>query len=100
MIQNNSIIQAAMIGSTQQLQCVSALASTNVGQFIAPNGSDISNDSSVVTSGDASDPGFVSLQLSSFINNNQGVYTCIIPDEYGVQQYLHVGIYYGRFNSK
>ena len=70
-----------------------------VGKFVTPDGNDITNDSSIVTVGDTSDPGFISLQLSWFTRSNPGVYTCIIPDENGVLQYLHVGIYYGRFNG-
>ena len=90
-----------MMGNSQQLQCVSASATVRMVQFVAPNGTDISNDSSTVTFGDANDPGFLSVQLtSSSINAHQGVYTCIIPDEDGVVQYLHVGIYYGRLNSR
>ncbi len=99
MVQNNSIIQPVM---ANQLQCISASKSANVGQFVAPNGNDITNNSSIVTVGNSRSPGFISLELNStsFTRNNQGVYSCIIPDENGIQQFLHVGIYYGSFNSK
>ena len=98
-IQNNSIVQTTSSNSIGQLQCLSASKSANVGQLLAPDGSDITNDSSIVTIGSITDPGFVSLELQSFLPNNQGVYTCIIPDENGIQQYLHTGIYSGRFNG-
>lgn len=98
LVKNNSIIQATT-GTIRELECISASESADVGQFIAPNGNDITNDSSTVTVGNLSDPGFVSLQLASFTRSNPGVYTCIIPVENGVLQYLHVGIYYSRFNG-
>ena len=81
----------------RELNCISASRSADIGQFIAPNGNDITNDSSV-TIGDGSDPGHVSIQLQS--GGEEGVYSCVIPDENDVEQYLHVGIYYGAFNSK
>ena len=102
MIQNNSIIQTTSTGRIGKLECISALKSANVGRLIAPNGNDITNVSSIVTIGNISDPGFISLELQndiSFAINNQGVYTCIIPDENEIVKYLHIGIYYGRFNS-
>ena len=68
-----------------------------MGQLVAPNGMDITNDSSIVTVGNISDPGFISLQLQNI--SNEGVYSCVIPDQDGIEQYLHIGIYYGRFNS-
>lgn len=72
-----------------------------MGRFIAPNGNDITNDSSIVTLGNITDPGFLSLELrnTTYLSVNQGVYSCVIPDENGVQQYLHTGVYIGRFNS-
>lgn len=102
MIQDNSIIQAASTDSIGQLQCISASRTANEGRLIAPNGNDITNNTSVVTVGNMTDPGFVSLELqnsAAFATNNQGVYSCILPDENGVEQYLHAGIYFGRFNS-
>ena len=101
MIQNNSIIQEVSSSSIGQLECISASKSAHVGRLLAPNGNDITNASSIVTVGGTSNPGFLSLGLQSttYLTSNQGVYTCIIPDENGVQQYLHIGIYVGRFNG-
>ncbi len=101
-IQNNSIIQTTATGRIGQLQCISASGSTDVGQLIAPNGNDITNLSSIVSFENITDPGVIVLDLendASFTASNQGVFTCIIPDENGEQQYLYIGIYYGRFNS-
>ncbi len=102
LVQNNSIIATTTTGRIGELQCISASRSADVGRLIAPNGNDITNNTSIVTVGSITDPGFISLELQnsiSFIRSNQGVYTCIIPDENGTQQYLHTGIYYGGFNS-
>lgn len=87
-----------MTGINRELECISASESAHIGQFIAPNGNDITNDS-IVAVGDSSDPGFVSLQLATFTRDNPGVYTCIIPDEKGIWHHLHVGIYNSRFNG-
>ena len=99
-VQNNSIIRLAVTNTVRELECISAAESAGVGQFIAPNGNDITGNSSIVSVGDSTDPGFVSLQLASFIRDNPGVYTCIIPDGTGIWQHLHVGIYHSTFNGK
>jgi hypothetical protein len=99
-IQNNSIVQISAPGTVGQLQCISASRLNNIGQIVAPNRNDITNHPSIVTTGNITDPGFLSLDFTSLTRSDQGVYTCIIPDENGVQQYLHFGIYYGRLNGK
>lgn len=98
-VQNNSIVQLSRTGNIGQLQCISASTSADVGQIIAPNGTDITNDSSTVTIGDIADPGYISLELEDIVPTNQGIYRCIIPDEDGVQQTLHIGLSYGPFNG-
>ena len=98
-LQNNSIVQLSRTGSIGQLQCISASTSPGVGQFVAPNGTDITNASSIITIGNSTDPGYISLELQDIVATNQGVYKCVIPDENGVEQHLHVGISYGPFNG-
>ena len=98
MVRNNSIVQIATSDSVTELECISASGLADVGQFVSPNGNDLTNDSAMVTVGGVTDPGFASLQLASYTRSNPGVYTCVIPDENGVLQHLHVGIY-GRFNG-
>ena len=48
-------------------------------------------------------PSYVGLQLRagwSLSTSNEGVYTCLIPDENGIQQTLHIGIYhYGYYGE-
>ena len=102
LVQNNSIVLAISASNSREFRCISASKSANVGQLVAPNGNVITNNSLIVTVGGPANLGLVSLQLQNsetFATNNQGVYSCIIPDENGVQQYLHFGIYFGRFNS-
>jgi len=99
LIQNNSIIRT---GSISKLQCISASNTPNIGEMVAPNGDDITSDSTMVTVGGSADPSYLTLDLqtnASFIRSNQGVYTCIIPDKNDDMQYLHVGVYYSGFNS-
>ena len=78
----------------------------DVGSWIAPSGQDITNsniDPFDVIVGDVSNPGYLSiLQASghSLTTSFQGIYTCILPDENGVERQIHVGIYPRGFNSK
>jgi hypothetical protein len=77
-----------------------------VGQWIAPDGSNITDDTSDlfnVTIGGLDDPGFTSIKIkdgASLTLDDEGVYTCTIPDENGDMQYLFVGLYGRGFNSK
>ena len=105
-VQNNSIIRASITGRFNQLQCISGSSVAGVGQWIAPHGGDINggpSDPFTIITGDANDPGFTSIELedgASLAPRDQGVYTCVIPDENGNVQYLYVGIYLRGFNSK
>lgn len=77
-----------------------------VGAWLAPDGSDITNSSADhfdVNLGGEDYPGSISMEVEfgySLSSNNQGVYTCTIPDENGEQQYLHVGIYRYGFDGE
>jgi len=100
LIQNNSILLLPLSGSNTPLQCISAAPSAGIGKFILPNGNDVTNDSSLVSVGGINDPGYLSLNLPSIGSSIQGVHRCIIQDENGILNYLHVGVYYGSFNCK
>ena len=106
LLQNNSLILATSTGRFEQLQCVTGSTTPNVGSWIAPNGVDITlnnSDAFDIIVGNASDPGYLSIQLFtgySLSETDWGIYTCIIPDETGVLQYLYLGIYPQRFASK
>jgi hypothetical protein len=106
LVQNNSIIRASITGRFPQLQCISGSSATGVGQWITPNGGEIDggpSDSFTIITGDTDDPGFISVELKdgvSLVSRDQGVYSCVIPDENGNVHYLYVGLYLRGFNSK
>lgn len=105
-IPNNSIIVTDNFGRMPRLQCISGSTLPNVGRWIAPSGQDTTystNDPFDIVQGDANDPGYVDISLHSgqFVTfNDQGVYTCLIPDETGVDQSVFVGIYLPALTSK
>lgn len=106
MIPNNSIIRMSASGRFNQLQCISGSRMAGVGQWIAPDGNNISDDTNDllnITIGGVDDPGLISMEIkdgATFTLDDEGVYTCIIPDENGDMQYLFVGLYGRGFNSK
>ena len=78
----------------------------NVGSWIAPSGQDITTSSTdpfdVIVGGD-SNPGYLSVLQASghFLTASfQGIYSCILPDENGVERQLNVGVYPNGFNGK
>ena len=102
---NNSIIIAGTTRAIGDLQCISASETPNIGQFISPSGQDLLNESIPfnITVGGQDDPGRVILSVAPeqvIRGSDGGIYTCIIPDEAGVEQAIHVGIYENNFNSK
>jgi len=71
-----------------------------VGEWISPDGINLEavpNDPYDIVLRDANNPG--QLLITTPVTNpsikaaDEGVYTCVIPDETGVSQYLHIGIY-------
>ena len=78
----------------------------DVGNWIAPNGQDITTsgiDPFDVTVGGDSNSGYLSILQASghFLTVTfQGMYTCILPDENGVENQLNVGIYPHGFNGE
>lgn len=105
-VENNSIVLASNTGRFGKLFCLSGSLQPHVGAWLAPNGSDITNsttDRLDVNLGGEDYPGSISMEVEigySLGSNDQGVYTCTIPDENGEQQYLHVGIYSYGFNGE
>lgn len=88
------------------LDCSSDSTMAGTGRWIAPNGVDLTNsttDPFDIIIGDEQDPGSLVVQLRNghiVTRSFEGVYTCIIPREDGVQTYHHVGIYRNGFSSK
>ena len=105
-IPNNDITVTNNFGQLPSLQCISGSQLANVGQWITPSGQDATyhtSDPFDVIVGDESDPGFLEISLHSgqFITyEDQGVYTCRIPDDKGALVSLHVGIYLPAFVSE
>ena len=102
---NNTFITVDNNGLFADIHCSSGSTMVNVGSWISPTGIDLTSsilDPFDVTVGDGDDPGSLVIQQASghlLTNSFQGVYTCIMPDENGVQNYLHLGIYKNGFNG-
>ena len=86
--------------------CLSGSTIPSVGQWLSPSGTDLSSvvdDAFEVTVGDSYSPG--SIVIMSPVGNpplattDEGVYTCVIPDETGRDNYLYVGIYLSGFSG-
>ena len=98
-ISNNSALIADSAGQIGTIYCHSASEQSHIGRWISPAGNDIT-----FTSTDAFDVGlhsgsfhsYTTLALSngfSLLGADQGVYSCQIPDQNGIQNTLHIGIY-------
>ena len=98
-ISNNSALIADSAGQIGAIYCDSASEQPHIGRWISSAGNDIT-----FTSTDIFDVGlhsgsfhsYTTLALSngfSLSGADQGVYSCQIPDEKGIQNILHVGIY-------
>ena len=104
-ILNNSIILTDNFGQIPRLQCISGSQSPGVGQWFAPSGQDITlsaNDPFNVIIGGRNDPGYLEISLHSgqiLTIRDQGVYTCLIPDEAGRPSVFFVGIYLPALTS-
>ena len=73
---------------------------TAVGEWISPEGNNLAavpNDPFDVTFGGSSYPGQLLIETTPtnppITSSHEGVYTCVIPDENGQDQSLHVGLY-------
>ncbi len=105
-VTNNSLIIASSDSSISTLECISGSPTPSIGQWIAPNGQDVTqsnDDSFAVIVGAQDNPGHIEVSLSvgrSITSSDQGVYSCIIPDEFGVESIIHVGIYPNRFGCE
>ena len=98
---NNSIIPANYFfdndknkdGLYDALWCQSAKNESNIGVWYYPNGTQVStvDDSSPLHSVYMS--GQIGLYRDYGINNSQGIYRCVIPDECNVNQTLMVLLY-------
>ena len=96
---NNSVLRANSNGIVNSIQCISGSATPNVGQIFGPSGQDIATsnlDPFDVTIGGTGNAGYIEMLLASGRTVTTawvGVYTCIVPDENGVQQVILFGLY-------
>ena len=97
---NNSILDINSGGRIPQLLCLSGSNMSVVGEWVGPDGTNlvaVQNDPFNIIFGESSNPG--QFMVETPVTNppitatHEGVYTCIIPDENDVSQYLHIGIY-------
>lgn len=91
-------------GKHPGLACISGSLTPNVGTWFKPDGTDITNndtDAFDVTPGDSSDPGYLKILLNRPLTaGDLGLYTCVIPDTYGVLLSVYVGIYHPDYTCK
>lgn len=94
---NNDLIIADAYNRISEFRCLSGSSSSEVGQLLSPAGKDITFDDSdhfLVRRGGTYDPGLVHVRrIVPLSNEEQGVYTCRIPDETGTAIDVNVGLY-------
>lgn len=103
---NNSILEVSSEGRIPQLYCLSGFNATVEGDWISPGGTDlvaVVNDPFDVIIEGSEDPGqlLIETQLSNphITSEDEGVYTCVIPNEDGDSEYLHIGLYHSASKS-
>ena len=103
LVRNNSIITVPSNGRIEPLECLSGSPNTSMGRVYQPDGADIMFDSSDMFHVDNSTPGVIRIELEtgySILSNHQGVYTCAIPDENDVMQYIYFALYRPTYDCK
>ena len=95
---NNGLIVAGADNRISEFRCLSGSSSPEVGQLLGPAGEDmtfIDSDNFLVRRGGIYDPGLVHVRrIVPLSDEEQGVYTCRIPDEKGVAVDVNVGLYF------
>lgn len=103
MASNNSIITVPSNGRIQPLKCLTGSNNTTLGRVYQPNGLDITSLPNDIFDVDNSMPGVIKIELKtgfSILSNHQGVYTCVIPDENDMLQYIYFALYRTSYDSK
>ena len=80
-----------------EFRCLSGTSLHNVGQLIGTTGVDIvtnTSDPFHITRGNVFSPGVIHVRSHGFLTpENEGVYTCKMPDESGAEKSVNVGLY-------
>ena len=101
---NNSLIVADAYNRISEFRCLSGSSRSEVGQLLNPAGKDITlvdNDHFLVRRGGVFDPGLVHIRrIVPLSSEEQGVYTCRIPDENGAGVDVNVGLYLKELAGK
>ena len=102
MLPNNAIISATLFHYISGFTCYSGSIDGDVGQLIGLDGQDITHskiDHFTVVVGDANNPGTVKVTRSRISSENEGVYTCRIPDQSGEIIDVNVGLFQHNFSG-
>ena len=80
-------------GLNDALLCQSARNESNIGVWYYPNGSQMSTGDDLSPLHSVYMSGQIGLYRDYGIYNYEGIYTCVIPDEYNVNQTLIILLY-------
>ena len=107
-LRNMSALQADATGDIGTIYCHSSSSDSNVGRWISPQGVDITNnflDPFSIQFRSGSDIlSYNTFQLldstqQPFTSAYDGVYSCVVPDDQGIMQTLHIGIYSNQYSG-
>ncbi len=102
----NAAFTADSSGQISSIACHSAARGTILSQWVGPSGTDITfdlTDEFAIEFHTGSYPSYSSFKLNdgeSFASDNQGVYSCIVADENGLEHMLNIGVYPNDYSSK
>ena len=105
---NMSSFRANTNGDIGTIYCHSSSFNSDVGQWISPQGQDITRNFfdpfSIQFNNGPNYPSYNTFQLQSpslqpFTSAYNGVYSCIVPDDQGIMQTLHIGIYSNHYSG-
>ena len=98
---NNGMIVAGRGGRISEFRCISGYSRSNVGHLFDINEVDITTSNSDPFFTFRYNPGTVHVRsLRSLRSNEQGIYTCRIPDETGTTVDVNVGLYLSSNDCK
>ena len=105
---NTSALRASADGDIGTINCHSSSYNSSVGQWISPQGLDITGNHmdpfSIQFNNGPGYPSFNTFQLQDsslqpFTSTYNGVYSCVVPDDQGTMLTLHIGIYSNQYSS-